>query len=150
MDLREYSLFLGYTLALSLLFLGLHSLNDKDGDVVYTDETVQSATITSFDSQTNNDGEVSVTVTPLDQANLSFKVTLSTHSVDLGEDLIQVSTLVDENGKEYKPIKWEGDPLGGHHRESVLSFGEIAPRPQIITLSIGKISGIAERKFEWR
>lgn len=133
----------------AIVFLGIRFLGDKNSNSAYKNEVAQAPTTASFDSKTNSEGEVSITVTPVNQSDWSFEITLSTHSVDLGEDLTQVSILVDENGSEYKPIEWEGDPPGGHHREGVLRFGEITPQPQSIILFIRQIGDIDKRKFEW-
>ncbi|HDY73125.1 MAG TPA: hypothetical protein ENH86_00955 [Candidatus Jorgensenbacteria bacterium] len=118
-------------------------------NAVYVDNTIPTSSAALFSTKTNSEGNVSVMATPIDQSDWSFEITLNTHSVDINEDLAQVSTLTDENGNEYKPIEWRGDPPGGHHRKGVLSFGEITPRPQSITLFISQIGGIDERKFEW-
>lgn len=115
--------------------------DDGDTDVVLFDS--------GLDAQTNNEGEVIIAVTPIDQINWSFEVVMNTHSAELNEDLTTVSILVDENGNEYKPVEWRGDPLGGHHRAGTLIFGEIAPAPKSIILIIRQIGGVVERKFEW-
>lgn len=118
-------------------------------NAVYVDNTTPTSSAALFSTKTNSEGNVSVMATPIDQSDWSFEITLNTHSVDINEDLAQVSILTDENGNEYKPIEWRGDPPGGHHRKGVLSFGEITPRPQSITLFISQVGGIDERKFEW-
>lgn len=118
-------------------------------NAVYVDNTTPTSSAALFSTKTNSEGNVSVMATPIDQSDWSFEITLNTHSVDINEDLAQVSILTDENGNEYKPIEWRGDPPGGHHRKGVLSFGEITPRPQSITLFINQVGGIDERKFEW-
>lgn len=134
-----------------IILLGIRFLDDKNSDLAYKEETSQAASSAIFlDTKTNSEGNVSVMVTPTYQSDWSFEITLNTHSVDINEDLAQVSTLTDENGNEYKPIEWRGDPPGGHHRKGVLSFGEITSRPQSITLFISQVGGIDERKFEWR
>lgn len=115
--------------------------DDGGADVVLFDS--------GLDIQTNNEGEVIIAVTPVDKIDWSFEVVMDTHSVNLGEDLTQVSVLVDENGNEHKPVEWRGDPLGGHHRAGTLIFGEIAPAPKSVFLIIRQIGGVAERKFEW-
>lgn len=112
-------------------------------------ENIARTTQTQLSPQTNDEGSIVVSVIPKDQSNWSFEVTLDTHSGDLGEDLAEVSILLDENGNEYKPISWERDPLGGHHRSGVLRFGNLTPAPQSVTLIIRQVGGIAERKFEW-
>lgn len=132
-----------------IIFLGIRFSGDKNSSSTHRDKTVQTVTPAFLDSQTNSEGKVSVTATPTNQSDWSFEITLNTHSVDISEDLTQVSVLVDENNNEYKPIEWQGDPPGGHHRKGVLRFGEITPQPRLITLFIHQIGGINVRKFEW-
>ncbi len=121
-----------------------------DGDKIAEKNNVVEASSTVYsDSQTNSEGEVSITVAAINRVEWSFAISLETHSVDIKEDLTQVVVLVDEDGNEYKPINWTGDPPGGHHRKGVLSFGEITPIPRSVALLIYQIGGIDERKFEW-
>lgn len=95
--------------------------------------------------------EVTVIVTPIDILSQSkewkFDITLSTHSVELDQDMTEVAILTDDSGKEYKPTAWEGS-TGGHHREGVLKFNKITPIPKSVEL---KISGIGDimRSFTW-
>lgn len=130
-------------------FFGTRFLGDKDSNTTYKDEPVQATATTPLDSQTSSEGQVSVTATSIDQSDWSFQIILDTHSVELTEDLTQVSALLDENGNEYKPIEWQGDPPGGHHRSGVLRFGEIMPESQSVTLVVRQVGGIDERRFEW-
>ena len=100
-----------------------------------------------IDEQAN----VTVVVTPLDLSSQSaqweFDIGMNTHSVELNQDMTKIAVLVDDTGKEYKPIAWDG-PVGGHHRKGVLSFGQITPAPKSVEL---KIFGIADvvRTFTW-
>jgi len=103
--------------------------------------------------QMNSEGEVTVKVSPKDltqsAASWDFEIILNTHSVELSYDLTQTSILRDEDGKEYRPLSWEGDPPGGHHREGLLSFSVISPKPRKIELIMREISRVAERRFLW-
>ncbi len=105
----------------------------------------------NFEIKTNDDSQVSVTAVPKNISNnadtLDFELTFNTHSVELSEDLIQVSTLIDGNGREYKPISWDGDGSGGHHRVGILRFRPISPLPESIELKISV--GQTERSFKW-
>lgn len=106
-----------------------------------------------LETKKSNDGPVTVAVTPKSLgeslASWDFDITLNTHSEELGEDLVAVSELVDDQGKSYKPISWEGTLPGGHHREGVLKFNPISPRPKSIELKIKNVGGIPERSFKW-
>ncbi|MAZ40855.1 hypothetical protein CL654_01960 [bacterium] len=124
--------------------------NNKSNQIQVEKPVQNNVYIEELVSQTNEDGAVSVTVTPLDETLSSFDVVLNTHSMDINEDMVEVSIMVDEKGNEYKPVGWEGDPAGGHHREGILSFKEIEPEAKSITLFIRNVGGVEERKFEWK
>ncbi len=103
-----------------------------------------------LESQTNSEGPVAVEVTPnLFGQAWTFKITLTTHSGSLDEDMTKVATLTDEKGNSYTPSSWQGSPPGGHHREGDLIFPPITPKPKSITLKVATIGGIAERNFLW-
>ncbi|TAL49223.1 hypothetical protein EPN83_01650 [Patescibacteria group bacterium] len=106
----------------------------------------------TLEPQASDAGGVTITVKPQISKSAefwNFEVTLSTHSVELNEDLVSTSTLIDENGKQYKPLSWQGDPPGGHHRGGVIRFNSINPPPERIELQIKNIGGIPLRSFEW-
>ena len=107
----------------------------------------------SLETKESTEGPVSVTVTPLGLENNSptgnFEISLDTHSEELSADLVAVSELVDDQGKIYLPISWEGDGPGGHHREGVLKFNPISPKPKSLVLKIKDVGGIPERSFKW-
>lgn len=104
---------------------------------------------TKADTQAN----IGVEVTPVELSGTStawtFDIAMNTHSGSLDADLTKIATLSDDSGNSYLPIKWEGDPEGGHHRSGLLSFKPITPMPKEITV---KISGIGEvdRTFTWQ
>ena len=114
-------------------------------------QTLQPSTspISALETQTNSNGPVTVKATPKFSSEIAFEIALDTHSEELNADLIQAATLMDENGKEYKPLRWEGDPPGGHHREGLLAFGAINRVPRTFKLIIRQVGGIAERNFLW-
>ena len=95
---------------------------------------------------------VTVSVTP-DVGNASswaFKVVLDTHSQDLNDDLLKSATLIGPDGKRHAPTAWEGAAPGGHHREGVLRFTAIAPRPGSIELELRRPNESAPRLFRWQ
>lgn len=105
-----------------------------------------------WETKTEEQASVTVVVTPIDLSPDSkewkFDVGMNTHSVELDQDMTKIAVLVDDKGKEYKPISWDG-PIGGHHREGVLIFNEVTPTPKSVEL---KISGIGDvvRSFTWQ
>ena len=115
-------------------------------------QTAQSLGSTQWETKTNNEASVTVSVTPLDFGDQSqewqIHITMDTHSVELDQDMIAVSTLTDDSGNEYKPLRWDG-PVGGHHLEGVLIFDPITPLPQSLELQIIGI-GEVERSFIWQ
>lgn len=110
-------------------------------------------TLTSLgETLTNNEGNVAVSVAPLDSSYSSkvwlFKVSLNTHSTDISEDLAAQTSLFG-GFIPYQPLSWQGDPPGGHHRNGILQFKPIVPKPKSVTLVIRGVGGVSERKFVW-
>lgn len=97
---------------------------------------------------------VTIAVTPQNlsdaAASWEFSIALDTHSGDLSDDLTKTAALVDGSGKRYMPVAWEGAGPGGHHREGVLRFKPIAPRPAVIEMHITRSGENAPRIFRWQ
>ncbi len=108
----------------------------------------------AFPAQTNNQGQVFVTVTPLALSPAAdawrFQVQFNTHVVAQTQDMMQVAVLSDGNGREERPLAWQGDPPGGHHRKGVLVFKPMVPAPQSVTLKIANVGAVPERAFTWK
>lgn len=106
----------------------------------------------AYERKSNNTKSVIVTVLP-DRLSAgqpaTFKISMSTHSVNLSQDMVAVSTLKDDKGNGYQPLSWNGSPPGGHHRSGVLEFPTIAKDSKKVVLIIKDISGVPERIFEW-
>lgn len=104
--------------------------------------------------QKSSQGGVTVDVTPAELAAgakvWSFKVVLDTHSQDLSDDLAKSAVLLDAQGREGKPIAWEGAAPGGHHREGVLKFAAFEPLPEAVELRIARPGEAAARTFRWQ
>ncbi len=105
-------------------------------------------------TQKSIDRGVTVDVTP---QNLSagastwdFKVVLDTHSGELNDDLVKTTTLFDDKGGRHVPLKWDGAGPGSHHREGVLRFKPVSPRPQTIELLITRPGEPGPRSFRWQ
>lgn len=103
--------------------------------------------------QTNSEENVTVQITPLNISKTSnfweFEISMQTHSVELNQDLVKNSVMIDNNGKRYYPVAWEGDPPSGHHRKGILKFEAISPIPKSIMLKINQIGDVQERVFKW-
>jgi hypothetical protein len=144
-------------LTLVLVFLGVFIFFYRGGPTkelapVANQTSEQTATKQTWETKTEEQASVTVVVAPLDLSPNSkewkFDVGMNTHSVELDQDMTKIAVLVDDRGKEYKPLRWEGAEAGGHHREGVLIFNQITPNPKSVEL---KISGIGDvvRIFKW-
>lgn len=118
------------------------------------DDTADSKPAIRWNTQTDTQSPVSVKVTPLELGDNTqewkFVVTLDSHSSELTDDMLKVVTLVDESGKVYQPIAWDGPGPGGHHREGVIRFNPVVPRPQEVIVKVLGVDGVAERTFTWQ
>lgn len=80
---------------------------------------------------------------------VTIALAFNTHQGNPDYDIIKISILVDENGKEYKPISWNGPPLNGHHVSGVLTFEAVQEGVQTLTLKILNVYDTPERTFTW-
>ena len=105
-----------------------------------------------LEGKTSDEGGVKVSIQPLDiqSSEWTFGVVMDTHTGDLDANLAKSATLVGGSEKIFTPIRWEGAPPGGHHRQGTLVFQAITPRPGSITLTIKDVGGVSQRKFEWQ
>ena len=105
-------------------------------------------------AQTSSAHGVTIKVTPKNLArnagSWEFAIVLDTHSEDLSDDLVKSSLLLDGAGGRHSPTAWDGAPPGGHHREGVLRFRPISPRPQSIELQITRAGEDTPRSFRWQ
>ena len=131
--------------AITLLYFGIFNRGQP--------QTVQVNVVqNNLESRTDNQSGITFIVTPINISpelkEWKFDIVMDTHLVELDQDMTKIAVLIDNQGKEYKPINWEGT-VGGHHREGVLIFNKIRPSPKSIEL---KISGIGDvvRNFTWQ
>lgn len=107
-----------------------------------------------WESKTDEQDAVTVVVKPLElsagASEWKFDVGLNTHSVELNQDMTQVAVLVDDQGRQYQPLAWEGAAPGGHHREGTLSFKAITPAPKSVELRLLNIGNAPVRSFAWQ
>lgn len=108
------------------------------------------STKSNWETKTVEQDDITVTIIPIDILSQSkewkFDVVMNTHSTEL-QNPMESAVLVDDNGKEYKPIAWDG-PTEGHHMNGILTFDQIIPIPKSVEL---KVSGIGDvvRNFVW-
>lgn len=119
----------------------------------FAGSSIASAQAASLEAKTNDENKVSVSVTPQDVSKTAsawrFEVQFNTHVTPISQDMVAVSSLSDGKAAEERPIAWEGDPPGGHHRHGVLVFPPLSPAPSTLTLRIREVGGVAERAFTW-
>jgi hypothetical protein len=112
------------------------------------------ATSAELTTQKSSERSVTVAVTPqnvsADAKTWDFKIVLDTHSGDLSDDLVKSALLLDGAGGQHVPIAWDGAPPGGHHREGVLRFKPVTPRPAAIELRITRPGEPSPRSFRWQ
>jgi hypothetical protein len=96
-----------------------------DGTIDPTAVPTQAAEVQSDLTKSDAQGSVTVAVKPLNLDKpgdtLDFDVSMNTHSVDLGMDLAQLTTLATDTGESIKAVQWDA-LKGGHHVEGKLSF----------------------------
>lgn len=98
---------------------------------------------------TANGVTVSVTPDVGNAASWAFKIVLDTHSQDLKDDLLKSAALIGPDGKRHAPVAWDGAAPGGHHREGVLRFAALTPRPASLALEIRRADEATPRLFRW-
>ncbi|MEK9178631.1 MAG: hypothetical protein AAB801_02510 [Patescibacteria group bacterium] len=134
-------------LIVSATLVGLNET--KDPEVNKTETAIEENTLSP---QTNSDGEIEVKAEPKvsnDKKMWNFRITLTAHSGSLDEDLTKASLVIDDQGNKLNPLRWEGSPPGGHHREGTLFFPSFSKSPKFVTLVIQNIGGV-ERTFSWK
>ncbi len=121
--------------------------------VAFAGSWIAAAQTNSLTVRENDEGAVSVSVTPEDVTGTAdtwrFAVQFNTHVTPISQDIVAVASLKG-NAAEERPTAWEGDPPGGHHRRGVLVFQPMNPTPQTLTLHIRDVGGVADRTFTWQ
>jgi hypothetical protein len=120
-------------------------------------ETRDQSSVQTGETVSDEQGQVVVTVTPLNLNNpnttLNFEVVLDTHSVDLSMDLAPLAMLSSDNGLTVQAANWDA-PRGGHHVSGILSFpAEVEGTALLagtsrLTLTIRNVD-VPERTFVW-
>lgn len=102
-------------------------------------------------TRTSTEAAITVKATPraLSGVSWEFELTFDTHSRSLNDDLEKTAALVTDGGISFSPVKWQGDPPGGHHRKGVLQFRPISPLPASIELRITREDEPQPRLFKW-
>jgi len=103
-------------------------------------------------TQTSSQSGVTIKVTPRNLAagTWEFEVVFDTHSQELTDDLEKSAVLISDARASHSPLKWQGDPAGGHHRKGVVQFKPVSPLPAVIELQIKRAGETAPRSFRWQ
>ena len=114
----------------------------------------QSVGAAEFATRSNDAGGVRVDVKPKSIAAGSaweFEVVMDTHTKPLNDDLTKTAVLVDDGGRKYAPLDWQGDEAGGHHRKGVLRFPAPSEPIKSFELQIQGVGGDSKNKrvFKW-
>jgi hypothetical protein len=107
----------------------------------------------AYERISSKKNSVKVDVVPVQLASgqqVKFDIRMSTHSVELGQDMVAVSLLKDSNGQVYRTEDWKGSPPGGHHRSGTLEFPAIKGNPGSVTLILKNIASVPQRIFTWK
>lgn len=104
----------------------------------------------TFQKQVNEQGDVSIEVTPVSLAKgkeATFSVSFDTHSINLDYDIASLAAIIDEKGKRYSAIAWTGG-RGGHHLSGELRFPPLPTFISKVTLVVFNIDA-NDRQFVW-
>ena len=102
-------------------------------------------------TRSSSAASVTVKATPraLDGSVWEFELVFDTHSQELKDDVEKTAVLSAASGETQTPIKWQGDPPGGHHRKVVVQFKPVSPRPASIELRLTRPGEPKPRVFQW-
>lgn len=94
-----------------------------------------------FRAETVEAGAVTVRLEPhhVDATGAEFRVTLDTHSGDLGMDLAQSASLT-VGGVAWPAASWDGAGAGGHHRSGTLRFDAVGTATGAVELRLDGFS----------
>lgn len=129
------------------VYLGLPLILNNSSPQVATNSTGG-----AYESRIDDQAEVVVEVKPLKidpNGQSQFEISLTTHSVELDDDLTKQAFLYDDQSHFIKPVSWDGSEPGGHHRDGVLTFGPFELPTKYVELKIKDIGDAPQRVFRW-
>lgn len=103
-------------------------------------------------TRTSTQAAVTVSAMPrtVSGAIWEFELAFNTRSGALNDDIVKATTLTTDLGQTFAPVKWQGSPTGGHHRQGVLQFKSISPLPASIEMRITREGEAQPRSFKWQ
>jgi hypothetical protein len=139
---------IAFVLVAGVLFVASRNKVDGPASPSSTGQT------SKWESKTDEQASVTIVVKPVELSagalEWKFDVGMNTHSVELDQDMTKIAVLVDDQGRQYQPVGWEGAAPGGHHREGILNFKSISPAPKSVELRILNIANVPVRSFSWQ
>ena len=104
-------------------------------------------------TQRNEGGQVTVVATWTGlAAGVVFDITLDTHSIDLDQLDLANATLRNDRGETLRARPWAA-PMGGHHREGILTFDGNAEKflagARWMELVLVGVGDVPERALRW-
>lgn len=134
-------------LTLAIIILGFWIYNPKTQSTV----PVIAVETSVFEPRESSVDGATISVLPetvsAKNSEWAFVIVMDTHSIELDNDLME-SVILTAAGVQYQPLRWEGDPPGGHHRSGKLVFKAVDPYPPDLTVTIAGIG--APRIFTWQ
>jgi hypothetical protein len=115
--------------------------------------TIVASSVWAYGEKNSNANGVRIKVTPQVLSpgmSPQFKISLSTHTVELSQDLKMATELQDDQGRIYKVKRWEGSPPGGHHRAGTLTFPTLHETTGEVTLIFGGMENVPQNTFSWK
>jgi hypothetical protein len=102
-------------------------------------------------ARTSSQAGVTVKATPRPLAGnvWEFELVFDSHTQELKDDVEKTAVLSVAGGEVLMPLKWQGDPPGGHHRKGVVQFKSISPLPESIELRVTRPGEPKPRVFQW-
>jgi hypothetical protein len=138
---------------ISLVFTAIAAYSYTQDSGVVEIIAVSNAAELEYAPQVSNEREVKITATlqniPKEAKTWDFELSLETHTHALSDGMENSSVLI-ADGKQYKPVGWEGSPPGGHHRKGMLRFKAIVPQPASVELQVRLIGDPSPRSFKWQ
>lgn len=110
------------------------------------------SSVAAYEPASSSANGVRIDVTPLQLESgkpARFEVRLNTHTVELMQNLTEIAELRDDKDREYRSVKWEGSPPGGHHRSGILEFPNLGASVTSVVLILPDVAGVPVREFRW-
>lgn len=147
----------GAVLVVAVVGFGLSNLGRLSGKDEAAPLT-STAPLVASNALLNDGGGVQVQVTYQKDApsakTLVFRVSLNTHSVELGQyDLSKLSLVTLDPGGPLADFEWKAEGAGGgHHVNGTLTVKDptgLVTRAKTVKLEIRDLAGVAVRQFQW-